>query len=221
MVDKLLNETITDQVRQVFDGLKEPVDVLYFESKDSCVFCEDTHQLLEEVIDLSDKIKLSVYDIHEQAEFAKKYHIDKSPGLVILGRDGDHLVDYGIRFAGIPSGHEFSSLIESLLLVSGGDSGLAQPTRDFLTTLEEPVHLQVFVTPTCPYCPQAVMLAHQMALESPLVEAEMVEAMEFPELSERFGVQGVPHTVINDGVGALIGAAPEEQLVAEIQRSLN
>jgi glutaredoxin-like protein len=221
MVDKLLNETITKQVRQVFDGLKESVDVLYFGSKDSCVFCEDTHQLLEEVTGLSDKIKLAVYDIDDQAEMAKKYRVDKSPGMVILGRNGDTLVDYGIRFAGIPSGHEFSSLIEGVLLVSGRDSGLNQTTRDFLTSLGKPVHLQVFVTPTCPYCPQAVMLAHQMALESPLVEAEMVEAMEFPELSEQFGVSGVPHTVINAGAGAMVGAAPEEHLVAEIQRSLN
>ncbi len=221
MVDKLLNESITDQVRQAFDGLKEAVDVFYFGSQDDCVFCEDTHQLLEEVAGLSDKIRLSVYDINDQADVANKYHVDKAPGLVILGRNGDDLVDYGIRFAGIPSGHEFSSLIEGLLLVSGRDSGLNQVTRDFLKTLNKPLRLQVFVTPTCPYCPQAVVLAHQMALESPLVESEMVEATEFPELSERFGVSGVPHTVINAGAGAMIGAAPEEHLVAEIRRSIN
>jgi glutaredoxin-like protein len=220
MVEKLLNEAITDQVRQAFDGLKDAVDVLYFGSQDNCVFCEDTHQLLEEVTGLSDKIKLSVYDIHDRADMAEKYHVDKSPGLVILGRNGDELVDYGIRFAGIPSGHEFSSLIESLLLVSGRDSGLNQATRDFLKTLSEPLLLQVFVTPTCPYCPQAVVLAHRMALESPQVEAEMVEAVEFPELSERFGVSGVPHTVIDAGAGALVGAAPEEHLVAEIRRAM-
>jgi len=220
MVDKLLNESITDQVRQVFGGIKEAVDMFYFGSKEDCVYCEDTHQLLEEVASLSDKIRLSVLDIHDQADMAEKYHVDKAPGLVILGRNGDERVDYGIRFAGIPSGHEFSSLIEGLLLVSGRDSGLNQATKDFLKTLTKPVQLQVFVTPTCPYCPQAVTLAHQMALESPLVEGEMVEATEFRELSERFGVSGVPHTVINAGAGTMIGAAPEEQLVAEIRRSM-
>lgn len=65
-----------------------------------------------------------------------------------------------------------------------------------------------------------MVLAHQMALESPLVEAEMVEAMEFPELSERFNVSGVPQTTINAGQGTLVGGAPEETLVAEIQRAL-
>ena len=64
------------------------------------------------------------------------------------------------------------------------------------------------------------MLAHQLALESPMIEAEMVEAMEFPELSDEFGVSGVPHTAINGNDGSVIGAVPEEHLLAEIQRSL-
>jgi len=63
-----------------------------------------------------------------------------------------------------------------------------------------------------------VVLAHQAALESPFVEAEMVEAMEFFELSDHYGVSGVPHTVINDGAGNIIGAVPEERLIAEIKR---
>ncbi len=65
-----------------------------------------------------------------------------------------------------------------------------------------------------------MLLAHQMAMESPLVEAEMVEAMEFPELSNRYQVSGVPQTTINDGAGTVVGAAPEGQLLAEIVRAL-
>ena len=64
------------------------------------------------------------------------------------------------------------------------------------------------------------MLAHQMALESPMVEAEMVEAMEFPKLSERFHVSGVPQTTINAGAGMVVGAVPEDHLIHEIQRAL-
>jgi hypothetical protein len=65
-----------------------------------------------------------------------------------------------------------------------------------------------------------VVLAHQFALESENVEAEMVEAMEFPELSDRYGVSGVPHTSINFGAGELVGAAPEERLVEQIKLTL-
>lgn len=64
------------------------------------------------------------------------------------------------------------------------------------------------------------MLAHQMALESTWVESECVEAMEFPDLSDQYNVSGVPQTTINHGAGTAIGAAPADQLLAEIQRAL-
>ena len=65
-----------------------------------------------------------------------------------------------------------------------------------------------------------MLLAHQMALESPLIQAEMVEATEFPELTHRHGVSGVPQTTINAGAGAVVGAVPEDYLLAEILRAI-
>ena len=220
MKEKLLNEDIQKQVREALDHMHEPVEILFFGTKEDCEYCADTLQLVEEVSALSDKLGLQVYDVDEDSAIAGQYQVDKTPGLVIAAREGDQYLDYGVRFAGIPSGHEFSSLIQGLILVSGRDSGLDSQTRQFLSDLKDPVLLQVFVTPTCPYCPQAVVKAHQMALESPLVEAEMVEAMEFQELSQRFGVSGVPQTTINAGAGTVVGAVPEQQLVAEIQNAL-
>jgi glutaredoxin-like protein len=163
---------------------------------------------------------MCIRDSDQEADLAAQYKIDKVPALAMMGNDGDELVDFGIRLYGIPSGHEFTSLVHDLVLASTRDSGLNAKTRAFLAGLDKPVHLQVFVTPTCPYCPSAVVLAHRMALESPYITADMVEAMEFPELSERFNVSGVPHTIINDGAGELIGANPEEALIAEIETVL-
>lgn len=220
-MEALLNDEIKKQVQDAFSQLKDPVEVLYFGRQDDCEYCDQTLQLSEEVIELSETLHLSKYDLDADVELAKSYNVDKAPGLVIAGRDGDQLIDYGVRIAGIPAGHEFSSLIQDLILVSNRDSGLSQQTRDILVGIDKPVTLQVFVTPTCPYCPRAVILAHQMAMESGMVQAEMVEAMEFPELSRRHNVSGVPQTTINDGVGHVIGAVPEENLLAEIIRSIN
>ena len=64
------------------------------------------------------------------------------------------------------------------------------------------------------------MLAHQMAMENPLVEAEMIDAMEFLDLAEAHQVSGVPHTTINAGAGQVVGAVPEDHLVAEIRKVL-
>lgn len=218
MGTRLLDDKISKQVQEIFDGLDQPVAVLFFGRQGDCQFCGETRQLVEEVTSLSDKLSLELYDLDQDNELASQFGVDKAPGLVIVAKDGEEYLDYGIRYAGIPSGHEFSSLIHDFIRVSKRDSGLSAQTREFLKSLTEPVHMMVFVTPTCPYCPQAVLLAHQMAQESPFIQAEMVEAMEFPELSDRYNVGGVPQTTINYGAGTVVGAVPEAHLVAEIQR---
>ena len=206
--------------RDIFTQLDQPVEILFFGNKTDCDYCDDTLQLVQEIAAITDKLGIQQLDIEDDAALARQYNVDKAPGLVIAARDGDRIVDYGIRFAGIPSGHEFSSLIHDLVVVSSRDSGLNEGTRRFLQDLKQPVLLQVFVTPTCPYCPQAVVLAHQMALESPLVQAEMVEAMEFPDLSDRHHVSGVPQTTINDGANHVVGAVPEDYLVEQIRQAI-
>lgn len=145
---ELLNQEIRDQVKQAFADLREPVEVLFFGSAQDCPYCEDTRQMAEEVVSLSDKLSIQVFDLEADAETATQYHVDKAPTLVLTARNDDGLKDYGIRYVGIPAGHEFSSLIHDLLRVSSRDSGLSQQTRAFLATLDKPVHLQVFVTPT-------------------------------------------------------------------------
>lgn len=215
----LLSEDIKKQVSEFFLKLKSPVQLLYFGSASNCDYCEDTLQLTKEIAELSDLLDVQVFDLEADSEIAQKYHVDKAPSLVLLGSNGDGFQDYGVRYLGIPAGHEFSSLIQGLVLVSGDDSQLNQATRDALGKLSAPVLLQVYVTPTCPYCPRAVVLAHQMALESAFIQAEMIEATEFPELAQRHNVSGVPQTTINDGAGVVVGAVPEEYLLAEILRT--
>lgn len=221
MTETMLDEKIRDQVKQIFTGLNQPVTVLFFGSnEENCEYCGQTLQLMEELVALSDKLELHSYDIDEQPEVAAQYHVEHVPGIVMTAPDGETFRDYGIRYAGVPAGHEFTSIIRDLLMISSRDSGLSKETKEFLAKLDRPVKMQVFVTPTCPYCPQAVVLAHQMAMESPMVQAEMVEAMEFPILADQFGVSGVPHTVINAGMGDVIGAVPEAALRQKIQQAM-
>ena len=134
-------------------------------------------------------------------------------------RGGDEPKDYGIRYYGIPSGYEFSTLVQDVLMIGEGDPALSDDTEAWLADLDTPIHLQVFVTPTCPYCPRAVLLAHQLAMASDMVTADMIEATEFPHLSMKYQVMGVPRTVINESVYQE-GAAPELLLLAKMQEAL-
>lgn len=220
-MEKLLDPQITRQIQQVFEGIQEPVHVLLFTSKANCDSCDEARQLLEEVIALNDKLEIRVYDIDQNQDLASRFNVTNAPGIVFAAKDGDDVKNLGIQFSGIPSGHEFNTLINDILIVSRRDSGLDAKTREYLKNLDKPLHLQVFVTPTCPYCPRAVLLAHQMAMENPMmIRAEGVEATEFPDLANRFNVRGVPQTVINAGSGTVVGAVPEQNLLAEIMRAL-
>ncbi len=221
-MEKLINKEISDQLKTIFKDLPEPVQILFFNSKtQNCDYCEQTYQLLSEIVELSDQMTLESYDIEADAEVAKRYKVERVPGIVIASRKDNIVLDSGVKFSGIPAGHEFSSLISAITLVSNGNSGLSEETRQWLSTLDQPVHLQVFVTTTCPYCPNAVTLAHRMALENKNIQAEMVEAAEFYDLSNEYGVSGVPHTVINYGKGEVVGAVPEGMLIEEMKRALS
>ncbi len=144
--------------------------------------------------------------------------IDKIPAIAIL-KGGNAGADCGIRYFGIPSGYEFASLVEDIIMVGNGDSGLAEATRKALATLPAEVHIQVFVTPTYTYCPRAVHLAHQMAFESPKVRADMVEAIEFPHLAIKYSVMGVPRIVINEETH-IEGAVPEHMMLHGVLESV-
>lgn len=214
-MERLMDDNTRDQVREYFGALNSPVTLLVYtqeSTEDNPNLSNETRQLAEEVADLSEHITVEVLDIAQ----VNGVYADRAPAIAVLGEDK---TDYGIRFYGIPSGYEFMSLLESIKLVSTGDHDLDESTLAYLNDLDETVHMQVFVTPTCPYCPNAVTLAHRMALASDKVRADMVEANEFPELSMKYNVMGVPRTVINEEA-FIEGAAPEQMVLGKVREAL-
>jgi glutaredoxin-like protein len=211
----LLNAEIREQVKQQLADLAGAVRLVMFTQEYECDYCAETHQLVEEISELSDHLTAEIFDFVADEDKAQELGVDKIPAVAVIGED-----DYGIRFYGIPSGYEFTSLLEAIQIAAAGQPGLSEETVDFLSSLNEPVHMQVFVTPTCPYCPQAVVLAHRMAIASPMVRADMVEAQEFPHLVTRYQVMGVPRTVINESAH-IEGAAPEPMVLAKLREAVS
>ncbi len=214
-----MNPSLQRQLRNVFASLPRPVTLAVFtkgsDAGAPCESCEDTRQLVEELASMSDgKLLAEIYDVNRDAGDAGLYGIDKVPAIVILGGESGR-GDVGVRFFGPPSGYEFGTLVEDIRMVSSGDTDLSDGTLETLAQLHTPLHIQVFVTPTCPYCPRAVLLAHKMAMASDLVTADAIDATEFPELADRYQVYGVPRTVINDTVH-VEGAVPEAMLMAQL-----
>jgi glutaredoxin-like protein len=210
----LLDKKIAEQVKQELADLAGPVRLVMFTQEFECDYCAETRQLVEEVAALSDQLTAEIYNLVTDKEKAEELGIDKIPAIAVIGAE-----DHGVRFYGIPSGYEFVSLLQALRLVAAGEPELSEEGVQALAEVTEPVHIQVFITPTCPYCSEAVILAHQMAVASPMVRADMVEAMEFPQLAIKYQVMGVPRTVINETVH-IEGAAPEPMVLEKLREAL-
>jgi len=191
-------------------NLQESVRLVVFTQEVECQFCKQTRELAEEVATLSDKIKIEVYDFAKDNEKVKEYRIDKVPAIAVVGNK-----DYGIRIYGIPYGYEFSAFIEAIVNVSKGATNLSEETKRKLKSIDKPVHIQVFVTLTCPYCPLVTSLAHKFAIENDLITADMIEAAEFPHLAQKYSVMGVPKVVINEQI-EFVGVLPEENFLQQV-----
>jgi len=194
--------------------LESNVRIILFKKKSDCEFCETAEQLIEEVSSTSTRLIKEVYDIDEDADLASRLRVDKVPAILLFGER-----EYGVRFFGLPSGYEFSTFIEDIVDISRNTSRLTSKTKEVVKKIDRPVHIQVFVTPSCPYCPRVVRLAHQFAIENTLITGDMIEALEFQELSNRYNVLAVPKTIINDQI-FFEGAVPETLFLQQVLKAL-
>jgi glutaredoxin-like protein len=145
----LISKKDADMLRGEFaTRLVNPVKLVMFTQTTECQFCTETRQIVEELAALSDKIEPEIYDFVADKAKADAYGIDKIPAIALLGAKDGSEQDYGIRFYGIPSGYEFATIVEDIFALSQGESGVRPASQKTLAGLTQPVHMQVFVTPT-------------------------------------------------------------------------
>jgi len=210
----MLNEKVKKDVKKILGDLSGPVKLVFFKENLNCETCESAEKLAKELSDLSAQLSLEIYDRLINEDKAKEYKVDKSPALVLEGPAGAR-----VRFFGLASGFEFASLLEGLKDVASGKTDLSKKAKVKLAALSKDVHIQVFVTPSCPYCPGAVRTAHKLATEYPQITGDMVEAQEFPDLSQKYGLCGVPMIIINDKVG-FTGSLPDTDFADAILKAV-
>ncbi len=218
MNERPLDEATRKELKSRLAALDRPVKLLFFgQGSPACGNCREQESLLEAVAAASDRIELERRDLVKDAARARELGVDKVPATLVLGEGN---ADYGIRFYGITTGYEFSSLVEAVEMVGKGRSDLPEELEKLALLIDRPTHLEVMVTLTCPYCPKMVHLAHQLAFVNPQVRADMIDSAEFPQLVQRYRVSGVPRTVI-DGRPAFEGALPPHEAILEILKVAN
>ena|SRR5438105_5020505 len=139
----LIQDEDAAEIRELLKEMVNPVKLVHFTQELNLEYGREARVLIEELAQLSDKLSLETCDFILDKEKVAQYAVDKVPATAV--RDGK---DYGIRFYGLPAGYEFSTLLDAIVEVSRGDSGLRPESREKLAKIAQPVHLEVFVTPT-------------------------------------------------------------------------
>lgn len=123
--------------------LAAPVKLLFFTRTFGCDTCVPARRIVDRIAALSERITVEEFNLVLDKDAVRTHGIRRAPAIAIVGE-----ADTGIRFYGVPEGHELISLVDAILLVASRDSGLSDESRARLAEVDEPVDIQVFVTPT-------------------------------------------------------------------------
>ena len=215
----LISPADQQRLTETFNEMPRPVRLLFFTQTLGCETCLQAKQILDELPVLSNKISIEEVNFVLEPARAAQYDIDRVPAVAVVGQnEAGEERDSKIRFLGTPSGYEFMSLIQAVLLVGGRPSMLSKESLELIAAVDVPTTVHVFTTPTCPHCPRAVAVAHEMAFANPNITAFAVEATEFPDLARKYSVTGVPKTVVNgiaEGAVEILGALPPDAFVSQ------
>lgn len=223
-----LDGELRAQVKQALEPLAHDVEMVVYMGGSLVVPGHEaageqkaTLELLKEVASVSDKIEVIERNLVTDDQ-AKALGITLAPTTLFRRKGTDRT---NVRFVGIPSGYEFSTLLETLLFL-GTDEMEMTPTLESVKDLDADLRLRTFVTPTCPYCPRAVLTAYRFAMVNPRIVAEGIEANEFPALSSGYRISGVPDTIVEGTNGKpvttqrVLGAQPEHAFAEALRQAI-
>jgi glutaredoxin-like protein len=205
-----MDDATREQVVEMFSELVDDVTLHLFIEESNCLYCNDVKDMVDQVAELSDKVTVSEHKGPLDEADAKEMGIERTPAIVLHGKK-----PFNIKFYGIPAGHEFGALIGSIIDVSSGTAPLPADVIEDIASIDKPIHIKVFVTPQCPYCPNMTRLANQAAIINPLISSEMIESLEFQEETAKYGVFGVPKTILNETT-TIDGLSPIQMFVEKL-----
>jgi len=212
---QFLNEDVRKQLTEILTEMKDPVYVKVYVDSLKCDTCTETHQLIQEMSGLNEKINYELVETDGDKSIGAEYGIKMYPSIVVLNKDQE---DKGVRFVGIPAGHEINSLLAALIDMSGKPLDLDEKTIEAIKAIDTETNIKVFVTLSCPHCPGAVTKAHRIAMLNPYIKAEMIEAQTFPQFSSKYNVSSVPKIVINE-THDFVGNQPIETFIDTIEKA--
>ncbi len=194
----MLDDSLKAQLQQYLGLLRQPIRLIA--TLDDSETGTDMRQLLETIVSLSDKVTLDT-----SGSDARK------PSFVVA-RAGE---TQGVRFAGLPLGHEFTSLVLALLWTGGHPPKVEQDVLDSIRALDGDFRFEVYMSLTCHNCPDVVQALSLMAVFNPKVQTTVIEGGAFQKEVEERQIMAVPMVFLNGEVFAS-GRMSVEEIVAKL-----
>jgi thioredoxin reductase (NADPH) len=207
----MASDAYLQQLKATFEQLPNDINLYLFTAKGhEDAFTQANRQVIRAFRELSARITLREHDLDH--ELARKWNVTSSPTLLIAPEK------YSIRWLGAPMGEEARTFLETLILVGLGKSQLSDQSANVIKKIDSARDVKVFVSPTCPYCPQEAVNAVKAAIAVPeFVSLEIIDIQSEPEIAKQYAALSVPQAFAND---VLIGqgAQPEEVFVLSLQK---
>ena len=190
----LLNDNLRTQLKGVLSKFENNISLVSIVDESNAKSIE-LRDLVLDIADLGDKVEAIIYKKGENPEIEEKVHADKYPIVAILNKDGDYA---GVKFHGVPGGHELNSFILAMYNVAGPGQALEESILNEIKSIDRKVNIKVGVSLSCHVCPDVVVAAQKIAIENPNIETEMLDLSNFPELKSKHKIMSVPAIIVDD-----------------------
>lgn len=190
---KFLDEGIVSQLTGIFERFTTNIKIIAVLNESE--LSKNISGFLTEISDISDKITLKIYKEKENPELEKKIKLENYPTIAIIDSENNFR---GVKFSGLPSGHELNSFILALYNIAGPGQEISTDLKTKIATIDKNVNLKIAVSLSCSLCPEVVTGAQRLAIENSKITAEMIDIFAFPNLKDKFNLMGVPALIIND-----------------------
>lgn len=192
----LLNDTLRNQLKGILSKIENNISLVSIVDENNKKSIE-LRDLVLDISDLSDKISAVIYKKGENLEMESKIHADKYPVVALLNKDSNYS---GVKFHGVPGGHELNSFILAIYNLAGPGQALNEDLLNEIKSLslDKKTNIKVAVSLSCHVCPEVVTAAQRIAIENPNIETEMLDLSNFKDIKDKHKIMSVPALIIND-----------------------